>query len=323
MPRNSFDQLHKLLPISATRLERDLLRITPFDAILQPAIPLINTSKRLAIPANWVPWLIVEYGLGRLQEVIAAVSVIRTPLVDESGNSILDEAGNPIYGTELGTMSPTDFIEQGLVFNRLIGTPGAIGMIFDWRGIEAVLVEEQEPGIHFAEFQVKLISSPPNDPEEICLLGKGLDIAKPARGRFRRIFNDAWDIGRFILDESDWGDLLDNYSGVYGPEIGLCNDRQLWVSLGQRVDMTPVPFTFEYEISSAVFSESVEIGHVGGPELPILDVEFDPPANFYDTAMSADMSLTTEEVEEGEEAFYRTADGGFYLTEDGGHYLVG
>lgn len=262
MPRTATDTLHKILPLSSTGLEKDLLRIVPFDGVLNPVIPLINTFKREDIPDVILPWLIVEYGLGRLQQFVP---------------------------------NPRDLITEGLEFNRLIGTPAAISKVFDWFGIEAELVEATVPGLHFAEFQVKLISPATLTQEQLCLLAKALDIAKPARGRFRRIFNDAWDVGSFILDESDWGALLDNYSGVYGPEIGLCDDRQLWVSLGLKIDLSPENYALiSGDVGGFTVDEVINISYISNTEYPILDDEFIDPPSFYSPHMSATMMVSVD-----------------------------
>jgi len=39
-------------------------------------------------------------------------------------------------------------------------------------------------------------------------------LSLPARSRLMRNFNDHYDIGRFILDESLFGSLLSDYSGT-------------------------------------------------------------------------------------------------------------
>lgn len=262
MPRTATDTLYKILPLSSTGLEKDLLRIVPFDGVLNPVIPLINTFKREDIPDAIVPWLIVEYGLGRLQQFV---------------------------------LNPRDLITEGLEFNRLIGTPAAISKVFDWFGIEAELVEATVPGLHFAEFQVKLISPATLTQEQLCLLAKALDIAKPARGRFRRIFNDAWNVGSFILDESDWGTLLDNYSGVYGPEIGLCDDRQLWVSLGLKIDLSPANYPLiSGDVGGFTIDEAFNIAYINPNAFPILDDEFIGPSSFYSNHMATTLEVHVE-----------------------------
>ena len=274
MARAQIDDLYKILPLSSTALEKDLLRITPFTEIFSPTIPIINSFKREDIPDSIVPWLIVEYGLGRLQQFIS---------------------------------DPRDLIAEGIEFNRLIGTPAAIYKILDWLELEGELVEATKPGLHFAEFQVKLISPETLDKEQLCLLGKGLDIAKPARGRFRRIFNDAWNLDSFILDESDWGALLDNYSGVYGPDIDLCNDRQLWVSLGLKADLSPenTPL-ISGDVGGFTIDEAFNLAYINFTDFPILDDEFTEPSSFYSNHLSA----TLEAHVEG------------YLTDENGDFLV-
>lgn len=261
MSRTPTDELWKVLPRNATTLERDLLRITPFDGILQPAIPSIILSKHTVIPDNWLPWLILEYGLGRLQEFIP---------------------------------DARQLVQEGLLFNRRIGTASAITQAAGWLDMEVELWEEPEHGLHFAEFQLKLISSVPSWTELICKLGRAIDIAKPARGRFRRLYNDRWNIDSFVLDNSQWGDILDNYSGVWGPEIGLCGGRQLWVSLGVLADLSPINSPMIEGgglVGDFIIAEEVATSYIPPYEWPILDDEFTDPPGFSPAPMGATLHL--------------------------------
>ena len=48
-----------------------------------------------------------------------------------------------------------DRILQGLQqFHRLKGTPYSLRMALSWYGLTGVVIEEEEPGKHFAEFQI-------------------------------------------------------------------------------------------------------------------------------------------------------------------------
>ena len=68
------------------------------------------------------------------------------------------------------------------------------------------------PGEHFAEFQVGAEGNVPND----LFIDVVIELAKlsaPIRTRLTRMYNDRYDVRRFILDQSQWGDLLSDYSG--------------------------------------------------------------------------------------------------------------
>ena len=102
-------------------------------------------------------------------------------------------------------------IRQGLKFHMYCGTPYALRLALSWYGFENIKIEEEEPGAHFAEFQIGL-DEIPNDLDAYKMVEVSL-LAAPLRSRLSRMYNDLWDIRRFILDESLWGDLLSDHSG--------------------------------------------------------------------------------------------------------------
>jgi len=85
-------------------------------------------------------------------------------------------------------------------------------MALKWVNIENIYIEEEPPGKHFAEFQVG-IHDVPNDffVDNVVALAK---LSAPARSRLMRMYNDRYDIRRFMLDQSEFGSLLSDYSGV-------------------------------------------------------------------------------------------------------------
>lgn len=126
-----------------------------------------------------LPWLIHEYGLG---EILAWVP------------------------------DPRRAIQDGVVFQRIRGTPASLRMALKWVNIENIYIEEEPPGKHFAEFQVG-IHDVPNDffVDNVVALAR---LSAPARSRLMRMYNDRYDIRRFMLDNSEFGSLLSDYSGV-------------------------------------------------------------------------------------------------------------
>lgn len=120
----------------------------------------------------------------------------------------------------LSQINIDDFKErviQGLKFHQLCGTPYALRMAFSWYGFNDIKIEEEEPGEHFAEFQIGL-KEIPND-FDVRTIVEVAELASSLRSRLRRMYNDLYDIRCFILDESDWGDFLSDYSG-YQPYEG-------------------------------------------------------------------------------------------------------
>lgn len=170
-----------LLPPNATRLERAAEAATALDRRLAD-VGVLRRAK-LDAAAAFVPWLIWEYGLG---EVL--------PYLDE----------------------PRRAIREGVLWQRLRGTPRGLQVALSWRGLAAVTVEEEEPGVHFAEFQV--------DPGEVPAPQAVLDLlglarlAAPVRSRLARVFH-GYDVRRFRLDRTRFGEgLLSDHSGIVGPD---------------------------------------------------------------------------------------------------------
>ena len=109
-------------------------------------------------------------------------------------------------------------IKQGIKFHMYCGTPYALRLALSWYGFSDIKIEEEKPGAHFAEFQIGL-DEIPNDLDAYKMVEVSL-LAAPLRSRLSRMYNDLWDIRRFILDESSWGDLLSDHSGYQLAEDG-------------------------------------------------------------------------------------------------------
>lgn len=90
-------------------------------------------------------------------------------------------------------------IKEGIKFQRLRGTPEALKIALKWASIDDITIIEELPGKHFFELQIG-IRDVPNDffVDAVVELAK---LSLPARSRLMRIFNDHYNIGRFILDE--------------------------------------------------------------------------------------------------------------------------
>lgn len=163
-----------LLPPSGSPQEQALA-----NAIDYGINPRVIRGFKFAPSDSVLPWLIWEYGLG---EILAWVP------------------------------DPRQAIQDGVRFQRIRGTPASLRMALKWMNIENIYIEEEPPGKHFAEFQVG-IHDVPNDffVDNVVALAK---LSAPARSRLMRMYNDRYDIRRFMLDQSDWGSLLSDYSGV-------------------------------------------------------------------------------------------------------------
>lgn len=193
MPLALDTELPRLLPISSTKLERDWLKVAPFASVLDPKIPLIASSKYVDIPDDFIPWLILEYGVAWVQEWIA---------------------------------DPRTALTEGLAINRLKGTKAGLLKALGWLGYDNVTVREADrPGIHFPEYQV--------DPgvdirnlTELCRIASVAKYVQPVRSRLRRVFH-GYDIPAFRLDHSPLdAHILDNYSGIVFDELSVCGSKR-------------------------------------------------------------------------------------------------
>ena len=167
-----------LLPSNASALERSLSLTLDPAARLVPATDALRSFKTMPGDAL-LPWLIWEYGLG---EVL--------PYLPE----------------------PRRAIAEGILWQRLRGTPAALTTALVWIGATAT-VEQEPPGVHFAEFQLdpgKVLDSDRSIADLIAIAR----LSAPARSRLSRIYHGC-DLRRFVLDDSLLGEaLLSDHSGV-------------------------------------------------------------------------------------------------------------
>ncbi|WP_264953936.1 phage tail protein [Wolbachia endosymbiont (group A) of Endotricha flammealis] len=163
-----------LLPPNATNQEKALV-----DAIDYKVDPSCIRGFKFSLKDEILPWIIEEYGL---EEILRWIKDRRKAVV------------------------------EGVKFQRLRGTPASLKIALKWANIEDITIIEEPPGKHFFELQVG-IKEVPNDffVDAVVELAK---LSLPVRSRLMRIFNDYYNVQRFILDESLFGDLLSDYSGV-------------------------------------------------------------------------------------------------------------
>ncbi|MBD0392060.1 phage tail protein [Wolbachia endosymbiont of Pentalonia nigronervosa] len=163
-----------LLPPNATKQERDIV-----EAIDYKVDPRSIRGFKFNLKDEILPWMIEEYGL---EEIL------------------------------LWVKDKKKAIKEGVEFQRLRGTPASLKIALKWANIDDITIIEEPPGKHFFELQIG-IQDVPND----FFVDAVIELAKlslPARSRLMRIFNDLYNAQRFMLDESIFGDLLSDYSGV-------------------------------------------------------------------------------------------------------------
>ena len=190
---------NSLLPSNATRFERAVEEAIAYD-VRNPAIAP-RPGAKLEGYEPFVPWLLWEYGLG---EILPFLS------------------------------DPQRALEEGILWQRLRGTPEALRVAFSWRALDGVEVFQEEPGQHYAAFQIDTGAiAPVTDIDALIALAR---LSAPARARLARIFH-GYDIRRFKLDDTRLGEgLLSDYSGVWH------TDGKTRLSFGRVTQAaTPVP----------------------------------------------------------------------------------
>lgn len=185
------DSSFTLLPPNASALERDVLRLPQIDGLLQPQGNTLPLADVVTLPDSWLPWLMIEYGLAEL---------------------------HPFF------TDPRELIREGVQFWRVRGTEAGMNTVFRWlHRPHASVWERQEPGIHYAEWQVNL-GERAGPLSNLCPLIRLGNLAQPAHARFRRVFNDAWNDHVFGWDDRLSGStgLLSDYSGVVTTQGAVC-----------------------------------------------------------------------------------------------------
>lgn len=199
---NNPDSLWKILPRSATQLERDLLKSTSSDEFRR-VFGLIPEVKREIEHPDWLPFLLIEYGAAE-----AAKLFKDWPALLEYIKMIRGKQGTPFAVEEMAKLM---------------------------RYAQNLIWEEPEATVHFPEFQLALGEYEPSL-ARLCTLRKLVNTVKPARGRFRRLFH-GWDERQMQWDDDEFGSFWDSESGVDILPLGLYgdyrSDDQFIVSLGQ------------------------------------------------------------------------------------------
>ena len=229
-----------LLPANATPLEQALSLST--DALSRLALPANAIRQFKTDPSDpLLPWLIWEYGLGEL-----------LPYLPE----------------------PRQAIAEGILWQRLRGTPAALSTALSWIGMSAS-VEQEPPGVHFAEFQL--------DPGQVLdsdtAIANLIAIARlsaPARSRLSRIYH-GHDLRRVVLDESRLGDaLLSDHSGVFWRDgqtkLSFGRVRQ-WANAPTDIVLTPTREATRFAVARLIdrylldFSALGDAGHTRNEEI--------------------------------------------------------
>lgn len=183
-----------LLPPNHTELQQRLQQSVTVSDDIDPGISSLSGFK--AEPhINLLMWLVWEYGL---------------------------EAILP-YSQDL-----RETLKQGLVWQRLRGTPKSLDMALNWLNFEDAELELTPPGRHFYRYQLSAGKIPGDKAfKDIHQL---LGLSAPVRAKLSRVYHD-YDVRELRLSTGAFGQLLSDVSGVafYDGEQVLCK-----ASFGRR-----------------------------------------------------------------------------------------
>jgi hypothetical protein len=185
--------LVNVLPPNSTALERSLAEVMDARAPLAPQIPRLGTIGVTEFPADWLPWLVIHYGLDRIA---------------------------PYVGDLLKTL------KEGRAWQRVRGTPSATeDFVLDWLGLEGLEVpdgyggagpveEERVGDVKWWMYQIALAAAPDALDVIVRLIGAD-DLSRNAGTVLGRIYG-GYDVRPMRLDMMRLdGALLDDWSGVF------------------------------------------------------------------------------------------------------------
>jgi hypothetical protein len=178
-----------LLPNNSTKFERDVEAAIKYaaDPSVLHGFKFKNVSSNITLALSW------EYSQVQLAYGAAG--------------------GDSINGSRLSLVE----------FHRLRGTPAALKNALSWYDFHDITIEEEPPGEHFAEFQIGLDEIPNSFGVDSIISVAGL--AAPLRSRLSRMYNSLYDVRRFMLDDSKFGDFLSDHSGIRlqndGPKLSF------------------------------------------------------------------------------------------------------
>lgn len=165
------------------------------------------------------------------QELAIEQSLVHPAAVGVGVENILSVKENPQddallwlvweYGLEnlLPFITPREAVENGVEWERIKGTPESVRLALSWLKYGAPAIEEEDSSsVHWSEFMVDPGGVPSRD--KLSAVKRLSELSAPVGTSLSRIYH-GYDLRRFVLDGSRFGDLLSDYSGVYDDEIGV------------------------------------------------------------------------------------------------------
>lgn len=171
-----------LLPINSDIYERAQERaLMPRWTGLEAAVDALPRAKLIAPPPSFLPWLVLEYGLGEL-----------TPYVPNLYN----------------------LLSEGIAWQRIRGTPAAVAKGLGWIGYSAT-IEPAWPGRQWwNSFQLRFPNLPASDAPDLERVEGITALSVPKRSQLRRGVH-AYDVGALEADGSRLdGSHLEQESGI-------------------------------------------------------------------------------------------------------------
>ena len=167
-----------LLPPNASRLQRDVLTANQVDDAINAGIDTLATLKHLP-PDTFLDWLIWEYGLEEISPYL---------------------------------MDKRQAITNGLLWQRIRGTPESLRVGLSWIDFDSATLEEFGPGVNSHRFMLES-GRIPQSAEILDIIGIS-SLSAPVANRLWRVWHD-YDIRALKLSQHRLGDaLLSDASGV-------------------------------------------------------------------------------------------------------------
>lgn len=192
------DTIETVLPSNATPFERSMAEVMDARAPLSPQISRLGTIGATEFPADWLPWLLIHYGLDKI-----------APYVGDLLTALIEgRRWQRVRGTPAAT---EDFVLAWL---------GFVGLdVPDGYGGAGPIEEERVGDVKWWLYQIALAAAPDGLKNVARLIGAD-DLSRNAGMVLGRVYG-GYDVRALRWDGGKYDDALyDDWSGVVLPAIG-------------------------------------------------------------------------------------------------------